>query len=93
MRTLGDRVLIRPVARATETPSGLALIHSDPVCSGTILAMGNGTLCPMCDVPLVHEVQVGDTVLFSPFAPGQEFHLNGETLFILHASDMLAVLE
>lgn len=93
MRTLGDRVLIRPIAPATETLSGLALVRSDPVCSGTIVALGDGLRCLECRTRLAHEVRVGDTVVFSPFAPGQEFRLNGAVLFILKEAEILAVLE
>ncbi len=87
LKPLGDRVLVKPVERPTETESGLQLVeHRKPEQVGTVVAVG--AECHRCVAP-------GDVVVFSWMA-GQELQLDeadGGRYFTLRHDDLLAVIE
>lgn len=86
MIPLGDRVLIRPAERPTQTESGIQLAeHRKPDTAGWVVGVGEGTHRNPC-------VAVGDYVLFS-WQSGQEFWMDDERLLIMRESDLLAVIE
>ena len=86
MIPLGDRVLIRPAERPTQTESGLHLTeHRKPDTAGWVISVGEGTHRQPC-------VKSGDYVLFS-WQSGQEFWMDDERLLIMRESDLLAVIE
>lgn len=85
LRPLGARVILRPLARPTQTASGLHLSeHWKPEEQGYIVAVG----------PKVKEVKPGDFVQFS-WSAGQEFFVNDgeDRLFVMNETDISAVLE
>lgn len=82
---LGDRVLIRPEERATQTESGLFVSeHRKPHTAGWVLSIGHLVRDP--------SVAVGDYVLFS-WQSGQLFELDDQKLLIMRETDILAVVE
>jgi chaperonin GroES len=87
---LGDRVVVRPVAREETTKSGLVLPDTAKEKSqrGEVIAAGPGRLTEDGD-RLPMEVKAGDHVLYAKYA-GTEFKLNDEDLLILSEKDILA---
>lgn len=93
LRPLGDRVVIKPVAREEMTKSGIVLPDTakEKPQEGVILAAGpgkiddNGKREPM-------DVKVGDKVLYAKYA-GTEFKIEGDDLLIVSQKDILAIVE
>jgi chaperonin GroES len=90
IQPLGDRVLVKPMAKEEITKGGIVLpdtVKEKPQ-EGEVLAVGagkrtdKGELFPM-------EVKVGDIVLYAKYG-GAEIKLEGEDLIILRESDILA---
>ena len=89
---LGDRVLVRRVAKVEATPGGIVLpdgSQEKPV-EGLVVAVGTGHRYDDGRLVLL-EVTVGDTVLFSTYA-GTEVKVDGEEYVIMTEADVLAVL-
>ncbi len=92
-KPLGDRVLVEPAQKSERTETGLYIPESaaEKPQRGTIVSVGegrrdkDGSRLPM-------PVAAGDTVIFGKYA-GTEVKLNGDKLFILKESDILAVIE
>ena len=93
LKPLGDRLVVKPMAREEMTKSGIVLpdtVKERPQ-EGTILAVGPGrTLDDGTREPI--EVAVGEKILFQKYA-GTEFKLDDEDLLILSQKDVLAVLQ
>jgi chaperonin GroES len=87
LRPLGDRVLVVPDAKRTQTESGIVLPtmrwSDDPDTSGVIAAVGTG-----CK----GTVTVGDHVTFAAHV-GQAFVLDGTPYLVMRESEIAAVLE
>lgn len=87
---LGDRVVVRPVAREEMTKSGIVLPDTAREKSqrGEVIAAGPGRLSDEGErIPM--EVKAGDQVLYAKYA-GTEFKLDDEELLILNEKDILA---
>ena len=90
---LGDRVVIRPLAREEMTKSGIVLPDTakERPQEGTIVAAGPGRILddgsrePM-------DVSEGQKILFQKYA-GTEFKLDDDELLILSQKDVLAIIE
>jgi chaperonin GroES len=98
LKPLSDRVLIKPDALPDQTESGLHLVRDwNPEITGEVVGVPerSDTHCPECGcrVFVVPQVKVGDTVVFSHQAPGQEVLEDGERYLLLKEADLLAVLE
>ena len=93
LKPLGDRLVVKPMAREEMTKSGIVLpdtVKERPQ-EGTILAVGPGrTLDDGSREPI--EVAVGEKILFQKYA-GTEFKLDEEDLLILSQKDVLAVIK
>lgn len=92
MRVVGDRILVRPIARATEI-NGFAIPDEYQIqdeTTGTVVALGSGPVTPK-GVRLDHFVAVGDIVVFSPLS-GQELNIDGERVLMLREAEVLAVI-
>jgi chaperonin GroES len=93
LKPLGDRLVVKPMAREEMTKSGIVLpdtVKERPQ-EGTILAVGPGrTLDDGSREPI--EVAVGEKILFQKYA-GTEFKLDEEDLLILSQKDVLAVIQ
>ncbi|MBI4494300.1 MAG: co-chaperone GroES [Chloroflexi bacterium] len=92
LRPLGDRVVVKPLAREEVTKSGIVLPDTakEKPQQGEILAVGPGRTLDSGE-RVTMDVQVGDRVLFARYA-GTEFKLEDQELLILSEKDILAVL-
>ncbi len=92
LKPLGDRVVIRPMAREEVTRSGIVLPDTakEKPQRGEIIAVGPGRYDDDGDrIPM--DVKSGDQVLFAKYA-GTEFKLEDEELLILSEKDILAIV-
>ena len=80
---IGDRVVIVPDSRETESPGGIALpeASAEKPQVGTVLAFG----------PDVKQVRPGDRVLFSPYA--ETVTLNEIEYVLVKEDDLYAILK
>ena len=93
LQPLGDRVVIKPMAREEMTKSGIVLPDTakEKPQEGLILAAGPGRILddgkrePM-------DVKVGQKVLYGKYA-GTEFKVEGDELLIVSQKDILAIVE
>lgn len=77
-----DRVLVRPIIKSDERPSGLIVVEYDPgVTSGTVAACG----------PEVTAVMPGEVVIFPRYA-GQEVSYESGVFILLAQEDISAVV-
>ena len=89
---LGDRVVVKPMAREEMTSSGIFLPDTakEKPQRGTIIAVGKGRINEKGD-RVEMDVKAGDSVLFAKYA-GTEFKLDDDELLILSEKDILAVI-
>ena len=89
---LGDKLVVRRTEAADATAAGIVLPDAarDAPRQGRVLSVGDGQLLPD-GTRAAHEVHEGDRVVFGQFA-GTEVSIDDETLLILSADDVLAVL-
>ena len=89
---LGDRVVVKPMAREEMTSSGIFLPDTakEKPQRGTIIAVGKGRINEKGD-RVEMDVKKGDSVLFAKYA-GTEFKLDDDELLILSEKDILAVI-
>jgi chaperonin GroES len=96
IKPLGDRVVVEPLEKDTETFAGGQLVLPDTAKEkpqqGTILAVGPGRLDDDGNrVPM--DVKVGDTVVYAKYS-GTTFKTEaGEDVLFIKESDILAILE
>ncbi len=92
LRPLGDRVVVKPMAREEMTKSGIVLPDTakEKPQEGEIIAAGPGRLEDGEREPM--DVKVGDRVLYAKYA-GTEFKVGDEELLIISQKDILAVVE
>ncbi|MCC7107249.1 MAG: co-chaperone GroES [Chloroflexi bacterium] len=93
LRPLGDRVVVKPLAREEVTKSGIVLPDTakEKPQQGEVLAIGPGRVLDNGD-RVAMDVKAGDRVLFAKYA-GTEFKLEDDELLILSEKDILAVME
>jgi len=92
LKPLGNRVVVKAVAREEMTRSGIVLPDTakEKPQEGKVIAVGpgrvtdDGTRLPM-------DVKVGDTIMYAKYA-GSEVKLGAEEYLIISESDVLAVL-
>ena len=92
IRPVGDRVVIKPVAREATTRSGIVIPDTakEKPQEGEVIAVGSGRLLEKGErVP--PEIKPGDRVLYAKYG-GTEFTLDGEEYLVMRESDVLAVL-
>jgi chaperonin GroES len=84
IRPLGDRLFVRPLARPTQTKSGLAIPETAwrPSFVGRVTAAG----------PKVRDVQPADVVVYG-LNNGQEHTLDGDPVLVMREADVLMILE
>ncbi len=94
LRPLGDRVVIKPMAREEMTASGIVLPDTakEKPQEGEIIAAGPGRLNEDGDEREPMDVKVGDKVLYAKYA-GTEFKVGDDELLIVSQKDILAVVE
>jgi chaperonin GroES len=93
LRPLGDRVVVKALARETVTRSGIVLPDTakEKPQEGEILAIGPGKVLDN-GKHVALEVQVGQRVLFARYA-GTEVKIEGEDYLILRESDIVGIVE
>lgn len=93
LRPLGDRVVVRPLAREEVTKSGIVLPDTakEKPQQGEVLAVGPGRVLDNGE-RLTMELKNGDRVLFAKYS-GTEFKHEEDELLILRESDVLAIVE
>jgi chaperonin GroES len=91
---LGDGVLIKPEAAETTTPSGIIIpdtAKQEKATVGRVIATGPGKVGDDNErVPM--QVKVGQKVYFSQ-GWESEFEWKGEKYFLVHESDVKAILD
>lgn len=95
MRPLGDRVIVKPVAREERTKGGIYLPDTaakEKPMEGTVIAVGPGRLLDDGQRVAV-DVKVGDRIVFAKYA-GTEFKSeDDEEFLIISEKDIMAVIE
>jgi chaperonin GroES len=93
IRPLGDRVVVKPLAREAMTKTGIVLPDTakEKPQEGAVLAVGPGKVLDNGKHTTL-EVQVGQKVLFARYA-GTEVKLDGEEYLILRESDIMGIVE
>ena len=92
IQPLGDRVVVKALARETVTKSGIVLpdTASEKPQEGSVLAVGPGRVLDN-GKRIEMDVKAGDKVLFAKYA-GTEVKLDGEDYLVIRESDLLAVI-
>jgi chaperonin GroES len=92
LRPLGDRVVVKTLARDAVTKSGIVLPDTakEKPQEGQILAVGPGKILDN-GKRVALEVQVGQRVLFAKYA-GTEVKIAGEEYLILRESDIMGII-
>ncbi|QBD79987.1 co-chaperone GroES [Ktedonosporobacter rubrisoli] len=93
LRPLGDRLVVKALARESVTKSGIVLPDTakEKPQEGEVLAVGPGKVLDNGKRTSL-EVQVGQKVLFAKYA-GTEIKLDGEEYLILRESDVMGIVE
>ena len=92
LRPLGDRVVVKPLAREEVTKSGIVLpdTATEKPQQGEVLAVGPGRVVDTGE-RVTPDVKQGERVLFAKYS-GTEFKLDQDELLILRESDILAIV-
>ncbi len=93
IQPLGDRVVVKALARETVTKSGLVLPDTakEKPQEGEVLAVGPGKVLDN-GKRTTPEVKVGERVVFARYA-GTEIKIDGEEYLILRESDVMGIVE
>jgi len=93
IQPLGDRVVVKALARDTVTKSGIVLPDTakEKPQEGEVLAVGPGKVLDN-GKRTTPEVKVGERVLFARYA-GTEVKMDGEEYLILRESDVMGIVE
>ena len=90
LQPLGDRVLVKPIAKEEKTKSGIYLPDTakEKPQDGEVIAVGPGKFDETGKrIPM--DLKVGDTVIYAKYG-GTEIKVDDEELMILRESDILA---
>jgi chaperonin GroES len=92
LRPLGDRVVVKPLAREEVTRSGIVLPDTakEKPQQGEVLAVGPGRTLDSGE-RVVPEIKTGERVLFARYSD-TEFKMEDQELLILRESDVLAIV-
>ncbi|MBN1585519.1 co-chaperone GroES [Candidatus Uhrbacteria bacterium] len=94
VKPLSDRVLVKPLAKSETTKSGIVIpdtVSKERPEQGEIVAVGPGKVQKDGSIRPI-ALKVGDRVMFKSYAP-TEVKVDGEEMFVLEESDIIALLE
>ena len=93
LQPLGDRVVVKPIAREEMTKSGIVLPDTakEKPQEGMILAIGPGAFDSE-GKRMAMDVKVGQKVLYGKYA-GTEVKIDGEKYLIMQERELLGVFE
>ncbi|CAG0980087.1 10 kDa chaperonin [Phycisphaerales bacterium] len=94
IRPLGDKILVKRDEAQTKTESGIFLPETgkERPKTGTVAAVGTGSLNTDTGERIPLSVKKGDKIIFSSYA-GTEVKLDGQELLIMGEDDVLAVID
>ncbi|MCL4220327.1 MAG: co-chaperone GroES [Phycisphaerales bacterium] len=94
VRPLHNKILVERDEAEGRTESGIYLPESskDRPKTGTVKAVGDGSLNTETGQRIPLTVKTGDRVIFSSYA-GTEIKLEGEELLIMSEEDILAIID
>jgi chaperonin GroES len=90
LEPLGDRLVVKPIAKEEVTKSGIVLPDTakEKPQEGEVLAVGPGRLTDDGQrIPM--DVKVGDIIIYAKYG-GSEIKIDNEELIILREADVLA---
>jgi chaperonin GroES len=90
LEPLGDRLVVKPIAKEEVTKSGIVLPDTakEKPQEGKVLAVGPGRLTDDGQrIPM--DIKVGDIVIYAKYG-GSEIKIDNEELIILREADVLA---
>ena len=90
LQPLGDRLVVKPIAKEEVTKSGIVLPDTakEKPQEGEVLAVGPGRMTDDGQrIPL--DVKVGDIIIYAKYG-GSEIKIDNEELIILREADVLA---
>lgn len=94
LRPLGDRVIVKPVAKEEMTKAGIILpdtANKERPEQGEIIAVGPGKLLENGSRAPI-SLKVGDKIVFKKYSP-DEVKVNEEEFLVISESDVMAVVE
>lgn len=93
LQPLGDRVVVQREEAEGKTAGGIFLPDSakDRPSRGTVICVGNGKLLDDGSRGTL-QVQVGDKVIFTSYAP-EPFKVGEEEYLLLREEDILAIID
>jgi chaperonin GroES len=93
IQPLGDRVVVKALARETVTKSGIVLPDTakEKPQEGEVVAVGPGKVLDNGKRTTL-EITAGQKVLFAKYA-GTEVKMDGEEYLILRESDIMGILD
>jgi chaperonin GroES len=90
LEPLGDRLVVRPIAKEEVTKSGIVLPDTakEKPQEGEVLAVGPGRLTDDGQrIPM--DIKAGDIIIYAKYG-GSEIKIDNEELIILREADVLA---
>ncbi len=91
LKLLFDNIAIRKHAKEAATASGILTGETGTQDQGEVIAVGPGKLNKKGEL-IPTQVKVGETVVFGKYS-GNTVQYCGETLCLMHESEILAVLD
>jgi len=94
LHPLGDRVVVKPVAKEEMTKAGIILpdtVDKERPEQGEVIAVGPGRLLDS-GARAVMSLNVGDKIVFKKYSP-DEVKVENEEYLIIAESDVMAVVE
>jgi chaperonin GroES len=94
VRPLHDKILVERDEAQSQTESGIYLPESskDRPKTGTVKAVGDGSLNTETGARIPLSVKAGDRVIFNSYA-GSEIKLGEDELLIMTEADVLAIID
>ncbi len=94
LRPLGDRVIVKPVAKEEMTKAGIILpdtVDKERPEQGEVIAVGPGKMLENGSRAAL-SVKVGDKVVFKKYSP-DEVKIENVEYLVISESDIMAVIE